>query len=88
MCGNFPHINSCLFVVFALVVRWNTTDIELHTTDAIVPLARSFFLGRSVTGAHDVVSVMPPSPVLPEFRAPTSPPRGDGCLRVEACREA
>jgi hypothetical protein len=43
-------------------------DLELHATDAIVPLARSFVLGPSVTGACDV-SVMPLSPLLPEFRA-------------------
>jgi hypothetical protein len=41
MGGYFPHINR-LFVVFALVVRWNTTDSELHATDAIAPLARDF----------------------------------------------
>jgi hypothetical protein len=34
--------DCCLFVVYALVVRWNTTDSELHATDAIVPLARDF----------------------------------------------
>jgi hypothetical protein len=34
--------DCCWFVVFALVVRWNTTDSELHATDAIVPLALSF----------------------------------------------
>jgi hypothetical protein len=62
MSGYLPHINSCLFVVYALVVRWNTTDSELHTTDAIVPLARSFVLGPGVTGARDVVSVTSPSP--------------------------
>jgi hypothetical protein len=67
MCGYLPHINR-LFVVFALVVPWITTDSELHATDAVVPLSRSFVLGPGVTGACDV-SVMPPSPVLPEFRA-------------------
>jgi hypothetical protein len=44
MGGYLPHINRllvCLFVVYALVVRWNTTYSELHTTDATVPL-RSF----------------------------------------------
>jgi hypothetical protein len=60
--------DCCLFVVYALVVRWNTTDSKIHATDAIVPLARSFVLGPGVTGACNV-SVMPPSPVLPEFRA-------------------
>jgi hypothetical protein len=67
MCGYLPHINR-LFVVYALVVRWNTMDSELHAMVAVVPLARSFFLGPGVTGACDV-SVMPPSPLLPEFRA-------------------
>jgi hypothetical protein len=36
--------DCCLFVLYALVVRWNTTDSELHATDAIVPLARLRFL--------------------------------------------
>jgi hypothetical protein len=58
-----------LFVVFALVVRWNTTDSELHATDAIVPLARDFGSLTWCPGACDVVSVIPPSPMLPEFRA-------------------
>jgi hypothetical protein len=44
MCGYLPQINR-LFVVYALVVGWNTTDSELHATEAIVPLARSFVLG-------------------------------------------
>jgi hypothetical protein len=61
ICGYLPHINR-LFAVFALVVGWNTTDSELHATDVIVH-------GPDVTGACDVVSVMPQSPVLPEFRA-------------------
>jgi hypothetical protein len=60
MGGYLPHINR-LFVVYALDVRWNTTDSELLATDAIVPLARSFVLGPGVTGACDV-SVMSPSP--------------------------
>jgi hypothetical protein len=42
MDGYLPHINTCLFVVYALVVGWNTTDSELHATDAIVQLARDF----------------------------------------------
>jgi hypothetical protein len=63
-----PHIKR-LFLVFALVVRWNTTHYELHATVTTVLLARSFILGLGVTGACDVVSVMPPSRVLPEFRA-------------------
>jgi hypothetical protein len=41
MCRYLPHINR-LFVVYALVVRWNTTGSEPHATDAIVPLARDF----------------------------------------------
>jgi hypothetical protein len=32
--------DCCFFVVYALVLRWNTTDSELHATDAIVSLAR------------------------------------------------
>jgi hypothetical protein len=65
--GEVSHI-SRLFVVYALVVHWNTTLCELHPTDAIVPLVRSFVLGPRIAGVCDV-SVMPPSPVLPEFRA-------------------
>jgi hypothetical protein len=68
MGGYLPNINR-LFVVFALVVRWNTTDSELHVTDAIFPLERNY---GSWTWRHwslRRVSVMPPSPVLPEFRA-------------------
>jgi hypothetical protein len=56
MSGYLPHINR-LFAVYALVVRWNKTDSEMHATDAIVPLASSFVLGPGVTGACDVVSV-------------------------------
>jgi hypothetical protein len=73
MGGYLPHI-SRLFVVFTHCTRSylrNTTVSQLHATDAIARLARSFVLGPDVTGACDVVSVMPPSPVLPESRAPT-----------------
>jgi hypothetical protein len=42
MGGYLPHISSYLFVVYALVVRYNTTGSELHAMDAIVPPTRSF----------------------------------------------
>jgi hypothetical protein len=44
-------------------------DSQLLAMISIVRLARSFVLVPGVTGACDVVSVMPPNPVLPEFRA-------------------
>jgi hypothetical protein len=38
------------------------TDSQLHATDVIVPLVRSFVLGPGVTGACDVVGVTSPPP--------------------------
>jgi hypothetical protein len=60
---NSPTLaDCCFFVIYALVVRWNTKNYKLHATDAVVPLARSFYLGPGISGACNVVSVARPSP--------------------------
>jgi hypothetical protein len=71
MGGYLPHINR-LFVVLstALGVVRGTQRFRNRTRWFLLSDCRvASVLGPGVTGACDVVSVMPPSPVLPEFRA-------------------
>jgi hypothetical protein len=71
MGGYLPHI-SRLFVVFTHCTRSclrNTTVSNCTRWFLLSDRRVASVLGPGVTGACDVVSVMPPSPVLPEFRA-------------------